>query len=170
VFAPIRNVEIDARALERALDRVKAIEPKLKNNLTRDLRALSRELIPAIEEGVPDEPPLSGLTPRWGKPKSTVRTYPRAKPGRAIVTINVSGDSRPMAKYLQMTETAGTRSSGYTKAGKVFVARLNKRFPLRGRGGRFVWSRWLAVRGDLREGTVNLINAYIKKFNRVGRM
>lgn len=166
---PVSSVEIDPRALDKALDRVKKFEPKLKNNLTRDMRNLAKEVIPDIEAGVPSRAPLSGLTSRWGQPKSSVRTYPKAREGRAIAVINVTGQSSPMAKYLAMTETAGSRSPGLTPQGKAFVSNLEKRFPLAGRGGRFVWRAWLGVRGDLREKTVTTINGYIKQFNRLGR-
>ena len=166
---PVRSFEVDTRALEKALERVRKIEPKLKNNLTRDMRNLAKEVIPEVEAGIPSRPPLSGLAPRWGSPKSSVRTYPKARPGRAIAVINVTGQSSPMAKYLAMSETAGSRSPGITPQGKAFVSNLQKRFTLAGRGGRFVWRAWLGARGELREKTVDTINGYIKQFNRLGR-
>lgn len=169
-FFPVSNIEIDSRALAKGLERVKKFEPAMKNRMTKDIRSVAYEFTGLIEDGVPVQPPLSGLTGNWGRPSSTVRTFPKAPDGRAIATINVGADSRRFAKYLQMTETAGTRSSGFTPSGKQMIRVLEKLYPLTGKGGRFVWRSFLTVKPEIRERVVLLINAYIVRFNKLGRL
>ena len=180
MFSPARSVEIDARQLEKAMDRVRRFEPKLKNELSKDLRKVAREVIPDIEAGIPNRPPIgrssrnrfrSGVAKNWDfDVKSSVRTNPNAKPGRAIALISMSGRSAEFAKYLSITETAGTRSSGYTPQGRGLIRALQREYPLPGRGGRFVWKTWLGLLPDVREKSVDVINGYIRKFNKLGRL
>lgn len=169
MFSPVRSMEIDSRQLQKAMDRVKKFEPKLKNQLTRDMRAVAREFTGLIEDGVPLQPPLSGLRDSWGRPQSKVRTYLNAPDGRAIATITVGGDSRRFSKYLSLTETAGSRSPGFTPSGKALVRLLDKLYPLAGKGGRFIWRAFLTAKPEIRERTVLLINSYIERFNKLGR-
>jgi len=179
MFGPGSSVEIDARQLERAMDRVKRFEPKLKNKLTKDLRGIGKEIIPELEAGIPTRPPLgrsarnrfrSGVARNWEGPvNSKVRTYPNAKPGRAIALINVRGGNAEFAKYLALLETAGTRTSGRTPQGKGLIRALDRDYPKVGSGGRFVFKTWLKLLPDVRGKSVDAINGYIKQFNKLGR-
>lgn len=171
------RVEIDARSLERAVARIEKFEPKMKRKLSSDIRKPIRKVLPELTGAVPSAPPIgrstplqSGVARNWGGVKGLTRTYTNPKPGRAIALIGIDGIGGEMAKYLMITETAGSRNpGGLEPRGAALIRALNRRYPLAGRGGRFVWKEWLNQKPELQAAVVDVINGYIKTFNRKGK-
>lgn len=167
------EVKIPASTERRIRKTLNDIPPKLKAQLSRDLRT---SLTPVAQEvartaqnnarGRTSAAPLSGMTERWGNMSGKVATYPSAKPGRAIAVIRVEGDDARFRRILAITERAGTRTSGYTRVGKVMTNRLQKRFPLAGRGGRFIWKAWLRHRPEAVQLAIEAIEKFVEKTNR----
>jgi hypothetical protein len=98
-----------------------------------------------------------------------IKTFPKGRPGRAIATIRVMGDSGGFAKLLSITELAGSVTpGGYSKRGASMISVLQEDYPLVGKGGRFVWKAWLKVRPEAVGLAIASINRFVEKFNRKG--
>lgn len=151
------------RELRRTLDKIDpGVRRQLSNALRRDLKPIAAE----VTAGIPPKAPLSRMTPNWGRGEARIATYPKAPPGRAIATIKVYGDSSRFAKYLSLTELAGSVTpSGFTRSGRHMISVLQERFPLVGRGGRFIWKAWLKARPKAVALSIGAINDFVAKFN-----
>lgn len=178
MVSPVSGLEVDARALEKAVERMQKFEPAMRKQLVKDIKVPMKRALPDVVNAVPSQPPIGRTTPlqsgvarNWGSVKGLIRTYPNAKPGRAIALMGVDGVGAEMAKYLMMTETAGSRNpGGLSRRGKSFINALNNVSRMNGRGGRFVWKEWLQVRPQIRSDVINILDRYIKRFNKRGRI
>jgi len=178
VVSPFRRIEVDARALDKAIERMEKFEPKMKRRLSSDIKKPMKQALPELTGAVPSAPPIGRTTPlqsgvarNWGPVKGLLRTYPKAKPGRAIGLIGIDGVSGEMSKYLMITETAGSRTPGGKEPrGRALINSLQQRYPLVGSGGRFVWRQWLKTRPELRSDVIAILDRYVKQFNRRGRI
>ena len=149
--------------LKYAIARAKQIDPKLKARMQRDLRTKLRPMADKIAGQVPNTGPLSRMTPRWGTAQAKVTTAPGSKAGRAIVMIAVSGPG--FERILSITERAGSRSSGFTNSGKAMITALQERYPLVGKGGRFIWKAFLRNQPMLNATSIQIINDFVDDIN-----
>lgn len=178
MVSPVSGLEIDARSLERAVERMQKFDPAMRKQLVKDIKGPMKRALPSVVSAVPSMPPIGGSTPlrsgvykNWGSVKGLIRTYPNAQPGRAIALMGVDGQGAEMSKYLMITETAGSRNPGGRSArGRGFINALNSVSRMNGRGGRFVWKEWLQVRPQIRSDVINILDRYIKRFNKRGRI
>lgn len=153
--------------VERRLQRtLQQIDPKLKRRLSSHLRTGLNPIADKVAQGVPRQAPLSGMTGRWGAVSAKVRTFPAARPGRAIAVINVAGDDRAFNRLLAITERAGSRTPGLTRVGRIMTSILQRRYPLVGSGGRFVWKAWLKHRPQAVGIAIDGINKFVDTINR----
>ena len=154
--------------LKFAIARTKTLDPKLKKKMQRDLRTKLRPMADKIAGKVPNTGPLSRMTPRWGSAQAKVTTATASRAGRAIVMISVSGPG--FARILSITERAGSRTNGYTASGKAMIngptgKGLQDRYPLVGRGGRFIWKAFLEYQPLLRTTSISIVNDFIDEAN-----
>jgi hypothetical protein len=82
--------------------------------------------------------------------------------------IAVSGPG--FARLLSITERAGSRSGGYTPSGKAMIKGptgkgLQDRYPLVGRGGRFIWKAFLSELPELQEVSIKIVNDFVDDVN-----
>ena len=150
--------------LKYAIARMKELDPKLKLKMQRDLRNKLRPMADKIAGAVPSSGPLSKMTPRWGTAQGKIQTATGRRAGGAIVMLSVSGPN--FAKLLAITELAGSRSSGYTPSGKAMITELQKRYPLVGKGGRFIWRAFLEHQPMLYAVSSDVVNDFIDEANR----
>lgn len=145
------------------------IEPGVRRQLSTKLRSGLKPIAAKVTAGIPVQAPLSGMAQNWGAAQAKVATYPKAPPGRAIATIKVSADSSRFAKYLSLTELAGyITPQGFTRTGRAMINNLQERYPLVGRGGRFIWKAWLKARPGAVAIAIDSINDFVTKFNGKG--
>lgn len=161
------QVEVDPIQVAFVQKNIRKLDPQLKRQLTKELRG---ELVPIardIAAAVPPEAPLSGMTARWGYAKAGVRTFVNARPGRAIATINVQGDGYAFTRLLAITERAGSRTEGYSRRGRDMIRALNQpdRYPMNGKGGRFIWEAWMKYRPRAKEAALGIINRWVFEIN-----
>lgn len=163
------NVEIPPARLAEVRAMLSRVDPKLKRALAKDLRQGLGPIADKIVSDFPREAPLSGMSARWGRVSAKVITNSMAKPGRAIATINVTGES-DFARLLSITERAGSRSSGFTPYGQAMISNprggLQERFPLDGKGGRFVFKSFRQQLPQAVAVALASIDKFIDKFNR----
>ena len=157
------TVTINYDDLKYAIARMKELDPKLKLKMQRELRTKLRPMAEKIAGAVPSSGPLSGMTPRWGTAKGKVQTATGRRAGGAIVMLSISGPG--FEKMLSITELAGSRSSGYTPAGKAMITELQKRYPLAGKGGRFIWKTFLGHQPFLYAAASDIVNDFIDEAN-----
>lgn len=159
----LNNATIKYDDLKFAIERAKLIDPKLKSRMQRDLRTKLRPMADKIAGQVPNTGPLSRMTPRWGTAQAKVTTAPGSRAGRAIVMIAVSGPG--FARILSITERAGSRTSGYTNSGRAMITSLQDRYPLVGKGGRFIWKAFLGYLPMLSQVSIQIINDFVDEVN-----
>ena len=72
---------------------------------------------------------------------------------------------------MKIADLAGTRGR-YVRGerGRKFIDNLDRRYPLSagGKGGRFAWQNFMKERPFLIEEVVDIINGYVKRFNKKG--
>jgi hypothetical protein len=161
------SAEIPPATIAKTRAMLARVDPNLKRALAKDLRSGLSPTASKIVSDFPRQAPLSGMTPRWGNVSAKVVTNSMAKPGRAIATINVSGGTE-FARLLAITERAGSRSSGFVPRGRAMIQNLQERFPLDGRGGRFVFKSFRQHLPDAIDVALKSIDRFIDNFNRSG--
>jgi hypothetical protein len=163
------SVEIPQARLAEVRAILQSVDPKLKRAMAKDLRQGLGEVADNIVSDFPREAPLSGMSARWGRVSAKVVTNSMAKPGRALATISVSGEP-DFARLLSITERAGSRSSGFTPYGQAMISNprggLQERFPLDGKGGRFVFKAFRKQLPQAIAVAMASIDKFIDKFNR----
>lgn len=154
--------------LKYAIERMKKLDPKLKAKMQRDLRNKLRPMADKIAGAVPSSGPLSKMTPRWGNAQAKVQTATGRRAGGAIVMISVAGPG--FEKILAITERAGSRTKGYTPSGRAMIngptgKGLQDRYPLVGKGGRFIWKAFLRYQPILVAVSSDIVNDFIDEAN-----
>jgi hypothetical protein len=167
------NVSIEAQLPPSEVVKVRAIlnsvDPKLRVALAKDLRTGLKPIAGDIQAAFPSAP-LPGMAPRWGSVTAKVTTNSMARPGRALALFSVSANPAGFARLLSITERAGSRSDGFTPQGRAMISNpkggLQERFPLDGKGGRFVFKPFRQNLPKAVEIARDAIDRFINQFNR----
>ena len=160
------DIELPKRDLIKFQRELGKLPEKVKSRISRDIR---KELMgPAsnIVSDFPPDAPLSGMIPRWGRVNAKIRVYPMSDEGKAIAVIGIAGEDRGFNRTLAIIERAGSRSGGLTPWGRTMTKWLQERYPLVGKGGRFIWKSWLKHRPEAIRGVVSVINRFVSDYNR----
>ena len=166
------NVRIDAQLSPAEVARVrgmlKVVDPKLKAALARDLRRRLTPIANNIVGDFPAQSPLSGMATRWGGVTAKVSASAKPGPGRALALFKVSANPASFARLLSITERAGSRSSGITPQGEAMIRGLERpdRFPLDGKGGRFLFKSFRRHLPRAVEIARESIDRFVDKLNR----
>ena len=164
------NVSIDAQLPPGEVAKVRAIlnrvDPELRKALAKDLRRDLKPVANNIAGAFPSQSPLSGMTARWGGVSAKVTTNSMARPGRALALFSVKANPAGFARLLSITERAGSRSNGFTPQGSAMIRGLQSRYPLDGKGGRFVFRPFRANLPKAVDIARDAIDRFIDKFNR----
>jgi hypothetical protein len=158
---------LDAKQVREALKALKAIDANVVKDLRRDLRSNLSPIAKQVADAVPVAPPLSGFANAGATAWSAVTGKTSFTPGRtryagtsSLVSIRV----QPKAtRGVYIAELAGSRSSGYTVAGQNLIAILNSRFPMKGKGGRFIYAKFRMLRPDVVRIAEGILNTTFKK-------
>ena len=160
-----------AEGVRKMIAELKKISPELVVELRKELRSGLKPQAQAVAAAYPSKPPLS----RMGRPGdlqwSAVRATVSITPGRSrryrqtsnLVSIRAAG--RPDAG-VNMAELAGSRSKGYSKQGRIMIAVLNERFPMKGRGGRFAFNAFRQNRDEVVQIADGIIRRYAAMVSR----
>ena len=165
------NVSLETELPQSEIIRLRVIlnsvDPKLRASLAKDLRTGLKPIADQIAGAFPSAP-LSGMAPRWGSVSAKVTTNSMARPGRGLAVFRVSANPSGFARLLSITERAGSRSDGFTPQGRAMIRTLNRpdRFPLDGRGGRFVFRPFRRNLPQAVNIALEAIDRFIEKFNR----
>jgi hypothetical protein len=108
------------------------------------------------------------MAPRFGSVTAKVTTNSMARPGRALALFSVRANPGGFARLLSITERAGSRSDGFTPQGRAMIQALQSpsRFPLDGKGGRFVFKPFRQNLPKAVGIAMDAIDRFIDKFNR----
>ena len=156
--------KVDYDDLKFALARAKRLDGNLRQKMQRDLRNKLGGLAKAVGAGVPSRAPLSGMESRWGNAVGKVKTATGGKANKAIVMIAVSGPG--FEKAFAIAERAGSRSGGFTGAGRAMITALQQRYPLvMGAGGRFAFKEFLKHQDELRRVSLGILSDFIDDVN-----
>ena len=159
---------LDAKQVREALKALKAIDANIVKDLRKDLRSNLAPIAKQVADAVPLAPPLSGFANAGATGWSTVTGKTSFTPGRSrfgsatssLESIRV----QPKAtRGVYIAELAGSRSSGYTTAGQNLISILNSRFPMKGKGGRFIYSKFRLLRPDVVRIAEGILDRTFKK-------
>ena len=165
---PVR-VAIDTDTLRAVNKRLAEIDPDLRKQVGKDIKEAVRPTAARIKARIPQQPPLSGM--RHNGRTVNVSAYATPGGGRgSIARMEVFGRGQYRAG-LKIADLAGTRGR-YVRGerGRKFIDNLDRRYPLSagGKGGRFAWQNFMKERPFLIEEVVDIINGYVKRFNKKG--
>lgn len=172
-----RNVAPGAEAVSLTIDLPKRtiiefqrelnkVPDKVRKKVARELRTALQGPAAKVVAAFPREAPMSGMTARWGYVKSTIRTNPNAPDGRAIALIGIAGEDKGFNRTVAITERAGSRSPGLTPWGRKMTSVLQDRYPLVGKGGRFIWKAWLKYRPEAVRAVLTILDSFVNDYNR----
>lgn len=184
---------IDAPEMREVLRKLQKVDPDARKHLQKEFRtSLSSDAV-GIAAAVPKVAPLSGMANdgrlRWPRSvKGSVRNFSGRVKGMAkdespLVSIWVTSGVTDAG--FKMAELAGVRkryTGGYTdyyvtsagirrrhlrtSQGRAMVEELNKRYPIKGTGGRFAYDRAYKERGVYTDKALGVLNGFFDKFNR----
>lgn len=144
---------LDAAEVRKVIRILKDIDPLIVKDLRKELRGQLLPTARQIASIVPVEPPLSkmrnngatGWSPVVGKTSFTPGKSRRA--ATSLVSIRIEPRSGQRGFYI--AEIAGSRSSGKTASGIAMIQNLNERQPMSGRGGRYAYAEFRALRPEV---------------------
>lgn len=157
---------LDAQQVRQALKALRAIDQDSTKLLRADLRSQLAPIAKQVADAVPVAPPLSGFANAGATQWSTVTGKTSFTPGKSRKVGNslVSIRVQPKAgRGIYIAELAGSRSSGYTQAGRNLIAVLNSRAPMTGKGGRFIYSKFRMLRPDVIRIAEGILDKAFKK-------
>jgi hypothetical protein len=185
---------VDTADLRRAAKAVREIDPKIRTQLIRDLKAIMAPFAGRILAKIPAQPPLSGMGRhqgrlRWETPTYSLHVTPGGGKG-SLGRIEFYA-KQPYGAMFKLADRAGTRNRGtrirreYTRSingrrvtvashgttsGDVMIQRLSSRYPLSagGKGGRFVWKNAMEFRPELVDLFITQLDKYAERIERGG--
>lgn len=183
---------VDTADLRRAAKLAKEIDPKIRTQLMRDLKAIMKPYASDILAKIPTRAPLSGMAGhngrlRWEPPTYSLHVTPGGGKG-SLGRIEFYA-KQPYGAMFKLADRAGTRNRGTrirrehtrsvggrvvtvrshgTTSGDVLITRLSSRFPLsaNGKGGRFVWKNAIEARPQLVALFVDELDKYAERLER----
>lgn len=160
------TIDLPKRTIIEFQRELNKLPDKVRKRVARQLRTALLGPAGKIVADFPREAPMSGMVPRWGYVKATIRTKPDAPDGRAIALIGIAGEDKGFNRTVAITERAGSRSPGLTPWGKKMTSVLQDRYPLVGKGGRFIWRSWLKHRPEAVRAVLSILDAFVSDYNR----
>lgn len=161
------SVDIPRATITRVQRELNRLPVEVKKALAKDLRGALQGPASRIVADFPSAP-MSGMVPRWGNVKASIRTNPTAADGRAIAVIGIAGETKNFNRLVAITERAGSRTPGLTPYGRKMTSVLQGRYPLVGKGGRFIWKSWLKHRPVAVGGAIKILNDFVLQYSRRG--
>jgi hypothetical protein len=183
---------VDTADLRRAAKQVKEIDPKIRTQLIRDLKAVMKPYAESILARIPSQPPLSGMGRhqgrlRWEPPTYSLHVTPGGGKG-SLGRIEFFA-KQPYGAMFKLADLAGTRNRGdrvrrehtrstrngpvtvkthSTSSGDVLIQKLSGRFALSagGKGGRFVWKEAMDARPELVDLFITQLDRYAERIEK----
>lgn len=154
-----------AEGVREVIAELRKVSPELVKQLRKDLRSGVAPTAKAVAAAYPKAPPLSGMDNEgrlgWGRVRGSVSITPgrsrRFRQYSSLVAIKATGT--PDAG-VRMAELAGSRSNGSSPQGQNMIAVLNRRHPMRGRGGRFAFDTFRKNRDQVVRVADEVIRRY----------
>ena len=162
--------KIEAENIRTAIKELRTLDNTLVRDLRKDLRSKLSPITKQVAEAPPSDPPLSGFgnTGRTGWSdfvgKLSFTPGRSRKTGNHLVSIRVQ--PRDTRRGLYIAELAGSRSRGKNNRGRAMIRNLNERYPMKGKGGRFAYTKFRMLRPDAVRIAVEIVNRTIIKVNR----
>lgn len=161
--------KVDAQYIKEAIRELKNVDPQLLKDLRKDLRTKISPIAKQIANNVPSEAPLSGFAREssygWSPVRPTISFTPGSsrRRGNHLVSIRVTPTGK--ARGLYVAERAGARN-GKNNRGRAMIRNLNKVAPMKGKGGRFAYSKFRLLRPDVVQLAIRIIDDSIKTINK----
>ena len=162
--------QVNAEGIRAAVKELKDLDANLLKELRKDLRAKIGPIAKQIADDVPSEPILSGFAREssfgWGPVKATVGFTPgrSRKTGNHLVSIRINPPKGKRGLYV--AEIAGSRSTGKNARGKAMIRNLNEKRPMKGKGGRFAYTKFRLLRPDAMKLATTIVNQTLAKINK----
>lgn len=151
----------------RELDR--EVRKKTVGGIKKSIGSVTSRMQGEIQSSV-NSPPMTGMgsggpNNRWAYPNVKPSLRLSAGPGKAVAQITATGKGR-YKRMFALTERAGSRSSGFTDAGKRMVRVLDERNKLvKNRGGRYAFRAFLKFRPQLHDTVERELNVLAARLN-----
>ena len=161
---------VNAEKIREAVKELREIDPNLVKELRKELRGKIAPFARQVAENVPTDPPLSGFgntgATGWSDvvPKVSFTPGRSRKTGNHLVSIRIQ--PRAARRGLYIAELGGSRTRGVSNRGRAMVRNLNNRFPMKGRGGRFAYTKFRLLRPDAVNLAVDAVKKYTQQVNR----
>lgn len=162
--------EIDSTQLKVLVREMKQFDPELRKSFVKGLKRDLQPFADKLASMVPKEPPLSGFGHKgrtgWpSKIRGTAYVTPSGRKSLARIEIYGAGAYKAA---LKIADLAGTRMTYVkTREGLNMIDVLNRRYPLwNNRGGRFVWSAFMARRPDMIRFAQDVLDEYSSFINK----
>lgn len=174
---------IEANNVREAIKELKALDATVLKEMRKDLRTQVSPFAKQIADAVPSDPPISPKTGKpmsgfgggefghsgptgWSSTKASVSFTPGAsrKTGNHLVSVKITAGRQKRGVYI--AELAGSRSKGFTKQGRSLIKTLNAVTPMKGKGGRYAYSKFRLLRPDIVILAVMIVNKTLAKVNR----
>jgi len=162
--------QVDAEGIRSAIKELKALDTNLLKELRKDLRTKISPLAKQIANDVPIDPPLSGFARQssfgWGPVRPTVSFTPgrSRKTGDHLVAIRIAPPKGTRGLYV--AEIAGSRSRGKNARGQAMIRNLNEKRAMKGKGGRFAYTKFRLLRPDAMRLATVIVNQTLAKINK----
>ena len=151
----------------RQLDR--EVQKEIKNGIKKSIGSVTSRMQGEIDSIRPDAP-MSGMESgsklnQWRSPNVKPSLRLSAGPGKAVAQITASGKTG-YKRMFALTERAGSRSSGFTPAGKRMVSVLEGRNKLvKRKGGRYAFRAYLKYRPLLHDTVQRELDGLARRTN-----
>ena len=161
---------VSATGIREIVKELKEVDANLVKDLRKELRTRVGPLAKEVAAAVPAAPPMSGfgnLSPTgWTQVRPSITFTPgrSRKTGNSLVSIRVNPIGGRRGLYIG--ELAGSRSGGTTDRGRRMIDVLNQRFPMRGKGGRFAYTKFRTLRPDAVKLATSIVESAVAKINR----
>lgn len=183
------GVEIAPQNIAPTLKAIKQLEPDTIKRLRADLKGKLGGIMSQVQSAIPTQAPLSGMNNRgrlkWGKPKVSISFTPASKfSGKdyhPLVSLSISGAGFKMAELAGSRDKPGQWKSitpeytnGWgtvsdhriTTQGFSLIDNLRRRFPTKGKAGRFAFSSYIRIQEDVAGVVMGILNEFVSDFNR----
>lgn len=153
---------LDAAEVRNVIKHLRSIDDEAVKRLRAELKSGLSPIVSQIVEAVPENPPLRGFSTAGATGWAKVRGATGFTPGKnrqnaknlVAIRITPAGDKRG----LFIAELAGSRSAGSTPQGANLIAYLNRRAPMKGRGGRYAYAKFRLLRPDIVNIAARILN------------
>ena len=163
------DTKVDADRVRYIIEEMRLVDKTILSDLRKEMRTRINPLARQVADEV-EKAPLSGFinngATAWAPSDAKLSFTPGRSRRRGDHLVSIRVTPKGGKRGLYIAELAGSRSAGNSNRGRALIRELNKVKQMKGKGGRFAYTKFRSLRPDAVDIAITALRNSAKRINR----